>query len=540
VSQHDDRIASIERQLAAAQAITHMGSWDWDMRTNVVRWSDELYRIYGFEPQSRPITFEFFVSRLHPDDRAHTTSEVRKALERGGRFAYQERIVRPDGSVRVLDTIGEVAFDADGRPRSLLGTCRDVTEERARDEAIARARRLHEAEHRVLGLIATSVPLRQTLDCIVLAIEDLAPPTMASIVLLDPDGVHLRHASAPHLPEAYTRRVDGEAIGPRAGSCGTAAYEKRQVIAEDIETDPLWVDYRDLALAHGLRACWSTPVFHADGRVLGTFALYYRQPRSPSAEERDLISRATHLAGIAITRTQLEEQLRALTARTEEVREEERTGIAREIHDELGQALTAFKMDLSWLARRISGESMAPGITLLEKLAAMSEMVDDVIGRVRRISSELRPGVLDDLGLLAAIEWEAQRFEERARVESVVTSNVGDRQFPRDLSTAIFRIAQEALTNVARHARATHVTIRLDSVDSVSNVTGKRALRLEVRDDGVGISDEAVRSPRALGLLGMRERARGFGGTFSSDRGPEGGTVVRVEVPLDAGGKEGA
>ncbi len=302
----------------------------------------------------------------------------------------------------------------------------------------------------------------------------------------------------------------------------------------DIETDPLWTDYRDLARTHGLRACWSTPILDVDGRVLGTFALYYREPRAPKDDERELIARATHLAGIAITRAQLEEQLRALSARAEQVREEERTGISREIHDELGQALTALKMDLAWLSRRISGESSAPGVTLLEKIESMSRMTDDVIDRVRRISAELRPGVLDDLGLLAAIEWESQRFEERTGAVCIVTSNVGERQFERDLSTAIFRIAQEALTNVARHARATHVTIRLETSND------QRSLRLEVRDDGVGIPDEAARSPTALGLLGMSERARRFGGTLSSKRGPQGGTVVTVDVPLDTARREGA
>ena len=207
-------------------------------------------------------------------------------------------------------------------------------------------------------------------------------------------------------------------------------------------------------------------------------------------------------------------------------REEERSRIAREIHDELGQALSAFKMDLAWVARRISGESSAPAVTLLEKVASMSGMVDETIDRVRRISSELRPGVLDDLGLLAAIEWEAQRFEERTGVTCLVASNVGDRQFPRDLSTAVFRITQEALTNVTRHARATHVSVRLDATED------GRGLRLEVRDDGTGLADEAQRRSGGLGLIGMRERARRLGGSFSVTRGSGGGTLVALEVPL--------
>src|SRR5579864_2462395 len=133
------RVEQVERQLAAAQQITHIGSWEWDVTTNVVTWSDELYRIYGFEPQSRPITFEFFLSRLHPDDRARVQGEVTRAMEGGARFAYPERILRPDGSTRILDTIGEVSRDARGRPLRLIGTCRDVTDDRARDETL----RLH-------------------------------------------------------------------------------------------------------------------------------------------------------------------------------------------------------------------------------------------------------------------------------------------------------------------------------------------------------------------------------------------------------------
>src|SRR5580704_14926738 len=131
-----ERLARVERQLAVAQQITHIGSWEWDARTNAVTWSDELYRIYGFEPQSREITLEFFLSRLHPEDQSRIQGEVGKALERGGRFAYPERIVRPDGSVRVLDTVGEAAKDTGGNTVGLIGTCRDVTEERQRDETI--------------------------------------------------------------------------------------------------------------------------------------------------------------------------------------------------------------------------------------------------------------------------------------------------------------------------------------------------------------------------------------------------------------------
>src|SRR2546428_11468059 len=119
---------------------------------------------------------------------------------------------------------------------------------------------------------------------------------------MDPNGKQLRHGGAPNLPKAYTKAIDGAFIGPAVGSCGTAAYRAEQIIVSDIATDPLWADFRDLALAHSLRACWSTPIFSSEGKVIGTFAMYYREPRSPSALEQDTIEHITHLAGIAIQR----------------------------------------------------------------------------------------------------------------------------------------------------------------------------------------------------------------------------------------------
>ena len=132
-------VSRVERQLATAQAITHMGSWEWSARTNVVRWSDELYRIYGLAPQSCEITLDSFLDRLHPDDRERIRSAVAAALERRARFAHPERIVRPDGSIRHLDTVGEPVLDSTGQVVGLIGTCRDVTDERQRDEQL----RLH-------------------------------------------------------------------------------------------------------------------------------------------------------------------------------------------------------------------------------------------------------------------------------------------------------------------------------------------------------------------------------------------------------------
>jgi diguanylate cyclase (GGDEF)-like protein/PAS domain S-box-containing protein len=165
-------------------------------------------------------------------------------------------------------------------------------------------------QNRILEMIATGRPLRETLAALLLFIEHEVPELLCSILLLDADGLHLRHGAAPSLPDAYTRAIDGAAIGPRAGSCGTAAYLARQVVVSDIDIDPLWADYRTLAGAHGLRACWSTPIFGPSDKVLATFAMYFREPRSPDSLHEQLITIATHVAAVAIGRDLRERALR--------------------------------------------------------------------------------------------------------------------------------------------------------------------------------------------------------------------------------------
>ena len=167
---------------------------------------------------------------------------------------------------------------------------------------------LGEGHNRVLELIAAGVPLAETLDCLMRLIEAGMQGVLGSVLLLDDDGVHLRHGAAPSLPQQFSRAIDGAAIGPRAGSCGTAAYRNESVVVEDIERDPLWADYRVLAAPHGLRACWSTPIRDVGGRVLGTFALYTRKPGRPAARHLRAIEQATHTAAIAIVKARGERE----------------------------------------------------------------------------------------------------------------------------------------------------------------------------------------------------------------------------------------
>ena len=216
-----------------------------------------------------------------------------------------------------------------------------------------------------------------------------------------------------------------------------------------------------------------------------------------------------------------QEQLRMLASRLRSIREEERKRIAREVHDELGQSLTALSIDLNWLGGQLA-EDYRP---LLEKVGSMLKRIDSSIRTVKRISTELRPKVLDDLGLTAAIEWQSNNFHELTGIPCNVTLDPEAIAIEPDLSTEIFRIYQETLTNIMRHAHATRVEVGLKSESD--------RIVLEVSDNGRGIREKEITSHDSIGLLGMRERVYPWGGEVVIE-GEEGkGTTVRVSIPLE-------
>jgi signal transduction histidine kinase len=214
------------------------------------------------------------------------------------------------------------------------------------------------------------------------------------------------------------------------------------------------------------------------------------------------------------------EQLRALSVYLQYVREEERTRIAREVHDELGQALTSLKLDLSWLL----GRQPAGQRPLHDKIKAMSRHIDTTIHTVRRIATELRPGILDDLGLVAALEWQANDFQGRTGIECDVASTLrDDMPLDADLNTAFFRIFQETLTNIMRHANATQVVVRSSEEQG--------SVLLTVKDNGRGITAAEINDTRSIGLVGMGERAALLGGAVTFQSEPGQGTTVTVRIP---------
>ncbi|HXE43366.1 MAG TPA: histidine kinase [Candidatus Baltobacteraceae bacterium] len=216
---------------------------------------------------------------------------------------------------------------------------------------------------------------------------------------------------------------------------------------------------------------------------------------------------------------QSHKQLRSLSVYLQHVREEERIKIAREIHDELGQQLTGLKLQLTWLDNRLPKKSRM----LHEKAKTMASGIDETIQAVRRIATELRPGVLDSAGLVAAIEWQASEFQKKTGIQCRVHSSVRETIWNQELNTTFFRIFQETLTNIIRHANATKVDVRF--METANQFV------LEIRDNGRGISSEEINNTKSIGLLGMRERATLLGGEVRLRGEPKRGTTVSVRIP---------
>jgi signal transduction histidine kinase len=216
---------------------------------------------------------------------------------------------------------------------------------------------------------------------------------------------------------------------------------------------------------------------------------------------------------------QYQDKLHHLTAHLQSIREDERTRIAREIHDDLGQSLTALKIDLSWLKKRIGSTKNE----IHMKLKAMSAITDHLLQSVKRISTELRPGLLDDLGLAAAMEWQANEFSERTGIQCNLMFKPKEIEVEEPLVTPLFRIFQEALTNTARHAGATKVNVELESIDD--------SVELTITDNGRGITDKEINDPKAFGIMGIRERTSHLGGRLDIKGNRKIGTTISVRLP---------
>ncbi|AUX47543.1 uncharacterized protein SOCE26_090640 [Sorangium cellulosum] len=256
---------------------------------------------------------------IHPDDRASVIETWTELLATGKEGHLEARLRRADGAYRWFQIQVVPLLDDRGEVVKWWGLDSDIEDQKQAQERIA-------GEQRLLEMITRGEPTSAILEGVVRLVEGAANGLRASILLLDENGLTLRHAAAVSLPQSYTDAIDGAAIGPDAFSCGTAVWRRELVVIADIETDPLGARFRAIALAHGLRACWSLPMLSSDGRVLGAFGIYATEPRTPAKPDLELLERCTHVTSIAVERSQSEEALRRSEACRAEAERLSRTG----------------------------------------------------------------------------------------------------------------------------------------------------------------------------------------------------------------------
>jgi len=480
----EEALKESEAKLKQAQQLADIGYWERDLIADRITWSEETGRILGLESFSGVPNQAQLYEFIHPDDRQHHQQVLNEALKGSRLFDVEVRFVRPDGSMRFVHIRDEIVRDESGKPIRMFGAVQDVTERRRAEEAVRRSE-----EH--LRLVINTIPVmtwstrpdgivdflnQRWLDYAGLSLEEYVN---------DPTGP-IHPEDIPRVMEKWLAQM---AVGE--------GYEDEMRLRR-ADGEYRWFMVR------------TEPLRDESGKIVKWYGVSTDIDDRKRAEEQ-----------LKIT----SEQLRALSARLQSTREEEGTRIAREIHDEVGGALTSLKWDLEETHRILAGPIEPSQLAALrEKLHALMKLADTAFSAIRRIASELRPTILDDLGLVAAIEWQTQQFQARTGIVCHCDCSLEKVELSNEQSTAVFRIFQEALTNILRHAQATRVNIKMNKEKSY--------FVLSVSDNGKGIMNHEKLDQQSLGILGMRERAHLIGGEIEIKGEKEKGTVVVVRVPI--------
>lgn len=461
-----------------AQSQGQLGHWELDVKTQAVFLSDEIYNIYNLGGNYLANGFHTLFSSIHPDDQDYFASEMAAVMKGEKNMDIVHRIVRKDGKVQYVHEIAELEKDSSGQPLRLIGMAQDITQQKLADENLRRS------EHKY-RLLFENNPM---------------PMWMSSIPelnILDVNEAALRQYG--YSREEFLR---------------LNSMDLRS--AEDLET--------------GLKEADKTPA------LSGTSMQWRHQKKDGSIIYVEIFNYQIIYEGMPVwlglsiditEKTKAEamlkksyEEIRQLASRLQDIREEERASMAREIHDELGQQLTGLKMDISWLARRKDVDE----IQREHKIKEILLFIDGTVNTVRKLSAELRPSILDDLGLVEALEWWSSEFEKRSGISCNFQPPEQSLEVPSRLAIGLFRIYQESLTNVARHANAKTVFSKLEAANN--------QLILEITDDGKGFDTSTIGHKKTLGLLGMKERTLMMGGTYEITSEPGNGTTVTIAAPF--------
>ncbi len=450
---------------------------------------------------------------------------LRAMPERDSRIT-QRSLRRADG--RMVEVEISSARLASG---PVLKIVRDLTEREAAARALAGHARQQEAVARLGRHALEASELNTLMDEAVQVVSETLEVEFAKVLELLPNDDRLLLRAGVGWQAGL---VGSAVVGTDESS--QAGYTLRTddpVVVENLRTETRFAG-PSLLTDHGVVSGVSVVIAVQD-RQYGVLGAHTAEPRQFGDDEVVFLTAVAAILGQALERATAQaardqaeralkrsrERLRRLAVRLQEVREEERGLLAREMHDELGQALTSFKIDLDWLDEHVRALGRED---LTDRCEAMEVLLSDTITAVRELTGRLRPPVLDDLGLAAAVDWQVKDLARRTRITWRTDIEQSPIRLTEGVQTAVFRIFQETATNIVRHAEAQHVDIslRLDWSE----------LALDVRDDGVGISSDSLDNDQSVGLIGMRERAAEFGGSISIQRGAEGGTLVELRVPL--------
>jgi PAS domain S-box-containing protein len=480
-----------EAKLKETQRLARVGYWERDLLADRTTLSEETAVIFGFS--KRLFTHAEMQAMVHPDDREAQEIALQDALQGKRHYDHEFRIVLSNGQVRFIHAWDEIAYDESGHPVRMFGTVQDITERKRAEEELRESQQL-------LRLVLATLPVGVAVTN---QSGDIVLVNSASKRIWGGDTI-----VSGRQRWAQSKGVwhdSGESVGPTEWASVRAISKGQTSLNEliDIET----YDGRQKTMENS-----AAPIRNSDGQIVGSVIVNEDVTERVRAEEQ--LKRYNR-------------ELRALSARLHSVREEESARIAREIHDELGGSLTSLRWDLEEVGEVVAEAAAVEQVAGLgEKIAAMMSLTEVTLDTVRRLSSELRPMALDELGLVAAIEWQARQFEHRTGIAVQYESSAEKIDLNNTQSTAIFRIFQEAMTNILRHAQATKVTIQLKQDGAGFSLT--------IEDNGKGFKEKEKSDAQSLGIVGMRERALLMGGEIKIESAEERGTKITLLIPISS------
>jgi PAS domain S-box-containing protein len=449
-------------------------------------------------------TGEGWAATLHPDDREEHIAKWRAAHASGQPFENEARHRDAQGNYRWLLVRAVPSRDDKGAIVKWYGALTDITDRKSVEALLAGERRLFE-------MIATGVPLKEIFNELCLIIQQQRPGTHASALMLTREGHHLTVVAGPTLPNGWSEQMEKLPVGPCAGSCGTAAYRGTLVIASDIATDPLWdiPEHRAAALSHGLRASWSNPVLCSNGKVAGTFCIYYSEPRSPTSQDLELIELATHVARVAIERDQQEISVREAQNELAHVSRVTTVGefaasIAHEVNQPLAGILTNANAALRWLAG--NSPNLAEAQQAIGRIIRDGNRAGDVVSRMRALFKKAPAAkepvdinlVIQEVLTLTQPELQKNRVSLRTEFAVDLPTVLGDKIQLQQVILNLVVNAIEAMSGVTENQRELHVssqkTTESHSESGQETIEAKAAgelgltsLLIAVRDAGPGL-----------------------------------------------------